>query len=206
MQVRLRAQHILFKLSLSEVTDAQRSGIDWANGVYAFEKIKIGIGQQVPSPRFSHCAAAFNERLFIFGGERKGRKLSNTMFSFDLVSGSWQRELQSAGALSMAPAAGKDYKMFLLETTATPGIVHLALLGTRLSTIYIVVVDTSSGTPISCESINASGQIPGALVGPALDASANAVHRQFDATLISRKSAEDECSQTSDGEKVSTGF
>ena len=63
-----------------------------------------------------------------------------------------------------------------------------------------MVVDTSSGTPISWESINASGQIPGALVGPALDASTNAVHRQFDATLISRKSAEDECSQTSDGE------
>ena len=68
---------------------------DGLTGTYAWKEVKISIGQEVPSPRFSHCAAMCAGKLFIFGGERKGRKLSNTMFQYDPVEKKWARQLQA---------------------------------------------------------------------------------------------------------------
>ena len=185
------APNTLFRLSLDDSEGgpaAGKGGIDWVNSTYSFEELKISIGQEVPSPRFSHCAAAFAKKLYIFGGERKGRKFSNTLFSFDLATNTWQRELQSASAKSMAPPSGKDFRMILLKTSESSGTVHLAVLGTNLGVIHCVPIDTSSGTPISWEPIKASGQVPGASIA---DSSMTAVHRQFDATLIPRPSPAD---------------
>ena len=119
--------NILFKLSLSEVTmlngvvsiglmvcmHLKNKDRHWATGSVA--------------PIFALCSSLQREGC-LSSRERKGRKLSNTMFS-SILSAAPGR----GAAVSWSPIHGSScwerLQMFLLETTATPGIVHLLFWG-----------------------------------------------------------------------------
>ena len=194
------ASNNVYMLHLKDDLKIKRDDEEGYN-TFRWHEIKVGIGQEIPTARFAHCAVSICNKLFIFGGERKNKKLSNTLFRFDpdgrgndidsqgrsndnVFSGSWSRSLQHQSAKAMAPPAGKDYRMLAIPPAAYhAGTHHMIVLGTNLNFIYIIPVERSTGRPISWDTLGATGQIPGAM-SSSTGQSLTPVRRQYAASVV----------------------
>ena len=172
------ADQTLYVLDLSK-------DLSLRDGTFAWRKHSDQIGQEVPTPRFAHCAVAVCNHLYVFGGERLNKKLSRTMFMYDPIKKEWSRALQHQSAKSMAPPAGKDYRMLVIpEHRVNSGTRHLVVLGTNLKFIYLVPIEKGTGQPISWDSIGALGAIPGAIKSIANNQTLTPVRRQYAACVM----------------------
>ena len=189
---------VLNKSSATSTSTSTSTSTTELNGTFTWHEIGIKMGQEQPKPRFSHCAICVCDRLFIFGGQRGGKKLSNTLFRYDPAAsstnneieedakGSWHKVLQDQSSKSMAPPPGKDYRMLVIpQSHENSGARHVVVLGTNLKFIYVIPIERETGHPISWDTLGATGNIPGAMVSPS-GQQLTPVRRQFAAAVISK--------------------
>ena len=179
------ADNTLYMLDLKKDLIRSNERLDANKNTFTWHEVKTSIGQEMPKPRFAHCAVSVCNKLFIFGGQRSGKKLSNTMFRYDPFTSEWSKSLQNQSAKSMAPPAGKDYRMLVIPAAhANVGARHVVVLGTNLNFIYVVPIEKETGHPISWDTLGAVGTIPGAMTSASGQA-LSPIRRQFAASIVS---------------------
>ena len=60
---------------------------------------------QIPSPRFSHCAALYGNHMYVFGGSNSDYSAYNDLYALDLNTRKW-RKIQAQGLLPAPREAG----------------------------------------------------------------------------------------------------
>ncbi|XP_052283764.1 kelch-like protein 3 isoform X2 [Dreissena polymorpha] len=86
-------------------------------------------GVPMNEARYSHCACAINERIYVFGGKGEGDRVSSTVECFDVVTDGWFYVTPMAGPRYAATAASLGDRIYVAgglgESREIPSALHV---------------------------------------------------------------------------------
>ncbi|KAG2729734.1 hypothetical protein I3760_01G263400 [Carya illinoinensis] len=137
---------------------------DWKSGVAYDQWIALPVSGQRPPARYKHAAAAVDEKLYVVGGSRNGRYLSDVQV-FDLKSLAWSNlklklqnadEFEERGLLGNLPAtSGHNLikwgnRLLLIGGHSKKVSDKITVLFIDLETHLCGVLETSGKVPGAC--------------------------------------------------------